>query len=82
MNIRRLSRATINKPSRRMKNKFEEPRTMKFKVAAMANVVDLNSKEWRIYVDNSDTPSSKTKGYAEIKGTVNVNSVPYDYNGC
>lgn len=75
MNIE-VSRATINQTFQ-ADDKYTQNQDNEIKVAAMANVVDLIQNGEFTVVDNSDTLSSKTK-YAEIKGTVNVNGVPYD----
>lgn len=75
MNVE-VSRATINQTFQ-ADDKYAQNQDNEIKIAAMGNLVDLIQNGEFTVVDNSDTPSSKVK-YAEIKGTVNFNDIPYE----
>jgi hypothetical protein len=75
MNIE-VSRATINQTFQ-ADYKYAKNRDNEIKVAAMANIVNLIQNGKIEILDNPKTPSSKVK-YAEIKGTVNINGIPYE----
>lgn len=75
MNVE-ISRATINQTFQ-ADDKYMKNQDNEIKVAAMANVVDLIQNGSFEVVNEVETPSSKVK-YAEIRGTVNVNGIPYE----